>query len=179
MPSLKVSSSCRFAIALSCSLLIAFANAVPFKPPKTVDVNLECSDLHGVPNLQPWPGRAPRSSYHTLLDLCATNRYLANVGCLCDPAWDDVECRPDLGDPVLRVNFLDLCLTNCFCRHSNDNDPPAGVFRLGHPPATNPHEGPNPFADLVTARLPGSWLGDGSRMTERPPAGQGARGQRA
>jgi len=176
MPSLKVLSSCGFAIVLSCSLLIAVSNAVPFKslqPRKEVDANLVCSNLHGVPNPQPWPANVPpRSSYHTTLDLCAKNQDLANVGCLCDSPYDHVECRPELGDPVLRAEFLHFCLANCLCRHGNDNDPVAGAVTLGRPPALRPYAGPNPFAGVEASRLPGSWLGDGSRFRERPPAGQ-------
>lgn len=177
MPSLKALSSCGFAIVLSCSLLIAVANAVRFEllqPRKEVDANLECRNLFdSIPDLQPWPANiSPRSGYHNTLDLCAKNRDLANVGCLCDSPYKNVECRPELGEPVLRANFLNFCLANCFCRQGNDNNPVAGAVRLGRPPALRPYAGPNPFAGVQASRLPGSRLGDGSRFRERPPAGQ-------
>lgn len=151
MPSLQLLLSYAFAIFLPCSLLIEMAKAVPFEPltpRKEVDANIWCNAFF--PNPQPWPANVPpRSSYPTLLELCAKNRDLANVGCLCDSPYNQVECRPALGDPVLRANFLMDCLGNCFCRHTNNPPgPPPPGFIYGTLPG-RARQGPNPFADMV------------------------------
>ncbi len=154
------------AIALSCVWLIEVAKAIPLdslQPRKEVDANIECA--FALPNPQPWPANVPpRSSYHSLTDLCAKNQNLANVGCLCDSPWDRVECRPDLGDHILRHRFVEVCLDHCFCRNQKINRlPPPAAGSLPLPPGAplrqlpqEPYQGPNPFAGTSNLRLPGS-----------------------
>lgn len=163
MPSLKHLSWCGFAIALSCSPLIEVAGAIPLeslKPRKNVDANLICAPpSFGLPGLQAWPANAPlpRSNYHNLHELCAMDQAHANVGCLCDPVWERVECRPDLGDPVLHERFMTLCLDNCLCQSIRATR----ALRMPPPqwpPPSKPFRGPKPPAGTITNSSPGQDL---------------------
>lgn len=166
MPSLQRLSWSGLAIALSCSLLIEVARGIPFEslqPRKGVDANIACSPF-GFPRAEAWPVNAPEpwSRYQSMLALCAKDQPLANVGCLCDSPWDRVECRPNLGDPVLHPRFRQLCLDTCVCLNKRGGAAhPGGPYRLTPPdaprrqPPTEPFRGPNPFADMFApARLP-------------------------
>lgn len=155
MRSLQHLTSCNFVIVLSCALSV---KAIPFESleaRKEVSANIFCGN--DLPDPHTWPENIPpRSTYTTMVDLCAFSRDRPNVGCLCDSPYDHVECRPQLGNPGLRAHFLQDCMYHCFCRHTNkdpfDTSGSGAGFRWV--PARGREGGPNPFADIAHVPMP-------------------------
>ncbi|MCJ1361007.1 hypothetical protein MMC16_000103 [Acarospora aff. strigata] len=121
---------------------------------KEVDHNIFCG-VSDPPAANEWPANAtPRSQYKTLKELCGYKRGRPTVGCLCDSPYNRVECRPELGDPILYNAFLANCERDCYCAHATINwfDTSIAAVRAGGEEFVSPYHDQGPSEPMRMAR---------------------------